>query len=194
MSLLFFSVLVLLSVTNFAFALKSTFTSLGLDPPTVNRLNGESFQQDALISHGGYQYAAFYDSTPDANVNTTRHVSVARRKLPSSHESIFTSDPWETLTLTDYNQTLDDGHDVVSIGVSKGDGSLHLAFDQHDNNLNYRVSQKGVASNPSITKWEASIFSPVMVSEPLVNLKLLYSDNRTICLVWSRSIRPSSLM
>lgn len=28
-------------------------TTLGLDPPTVNRLNGESFQQDALATFNG---------------------------------------------------------------------------------------------------------------------------------------------
>jgi len=28
-------------------------TTLGTDPPTVNRLNGESFQQDALVTFNG---------------------------------------------------------------------------------------------------------------------------------------------
>jgi hypothetical protein len=28
-------------------------TDLGTDPPTVNRLNGESFQQDALVTFNG---------------------------------------------------------------------------------------------------------------------------------------------
>jgi hypothetical protein len=144
-------------------ALRSTFTFLGLDPPTVNRLNGESFQQNALVSFKGYQYAAFYGSVAGANVNTTRHVSVARRKISDS-SSFGGSSNWDILTLTDYNQTLDDGHDIVSMGLSEGDGTIHLGFDQHDNNLNYRVSRKGVALDPENVDWNPSIFSNIIVS------------------------------
>lgn len=136
-----------------------TFHPLGLESPTVNRLNGESFQQDALATFNGFQYAAFYGSTADANVNTTRHVSVARRPLSGTGSST-----WETLTLTDYDQTLDDGHDIISLGICHNDGTIHLSFDQHNNPLNYRLSKTGVALNPTSTKWDASIFGNVTVS------------------------------
>ncbi|KAF8590350.1 hypothetical protein K439DRAFT_1330017 [Ramaria rubella] len=132
-------------------------TSLGLDPPTVNRLNGESFQQDALATFNGYQYAAFYGSSASANATTPRHVSVSRRSLATA----ASMDIWETLTLTDYNQTDDDGHDTISLGISHKDGTIHLAFDQHDNDLNYRVSNMGAATNPANTDWIASLFGEI---------------------------------
>src|ERR1700761_6961118 len=148
----------LLSLGGAAAAISSTFSPLSLDPPTINRLNGESFQQDAVATFNGFQYAAFYGSSPSANVNTSRHVSVARRPLVGGEKAL-----WETLTLTDYDQTLDDGHDVISLGICHNDGTIHLSFDQHDNPLNYRVSKKGVATNPTSVTWDASLFGPVVV-------------------------------
>ncbi|KIJ31449.1 hypothetical protein M422DRAFT_185901 [Sphaerobolus stellatus SS14] len=132
-------------------------TVLGRDPPTVNRLNGESFQQDALVTFNGYQYAVFYGSDATATATTPRHVSVARRSLAS----LASQAQWETLTLTDYNQTDDDGHDIISLGICSKDGTLHIAFDQHDNDLNYRISRKGVATNPSGVKWGPELFGSI---------------------------------
>ena len=153
----------------FRSAIDVSFAPLGLDPPTINRLNGESFQQDALLSSNGYQYAAFYGSTPNATANTTRHVSVARRNLSSNSHP---APQWEILTFTDYDQTLDDGHDVISIGICENDGTLHLSFDQHDNPLNYRISKKGVTSDPSTVRWDADLFGPVIV-------RIAYFDSRS---------------
>lgn len=81
-------------------------TTLGLDPQTVNRLNGESFQQDALVTFNSYQYAVFWATFP-ANTSV-RHATVSRRALRGNG----LSGSWESLTLTDYNQTEDDGHDM----------------------------------------------------------------------------------
>ncbi|GJE93615.1 BNR repeat-containing protein [Phanerochaete sordida] len=128
-------------------------TTLGRDPQTVNRLNGESFQQDPLVTLNGYQYAVFWTADP-ANASI-RHASVSRRDLKSASS-------WETFTLPDYNQTDDDGHDVITLGISEGDGTLHIGFDQHDNDLRYRTSRVGVATNPSATKWDANIFGPTL--------------------------------
>lgn len=88
----------------------------------------------------------------------------------------------------DYNQTEDDGHDVYAssmyhlytltdkvisrqihsmvIGVAPSDGTIHLSFDHHDNELKYRVSQPGVASSPNSTNttWTAELFGPIVVS------------------------------
>lgn len=78
-------------------------SSLGPDPQTVNRLNGESFQQDPLVSFNGYQYAVFW--TPDSVNASVRHVTVSRRELKGNLA-------WESFTLADYNQTADDGHSM----------------------------------------------------------------------------------
>lgn len=79
-------------------------TALGPDPQTVNRLNGESFQEDALTSFNGYQYSVFW--VADASNASVRHASVSRRTIAPQ------SGDWETFVLQDYNQTSDDGHDV----------------------------------------------------------------------------------
>ncbi|KAH9895855.1 hypothetical protein C8Q73DRAFT_689790 [Cubamyces lactineus] len=148
-------------------------STLGQDPQTVNRLNGESFQQDALVTFNGYQYAAFY--VDDANNASVRHPSLARRAL------LGQSTAWESFSFMDYNQTDDDGHDVISLGISHGDGTLHIGFDQHDNNLNYRVSQSGVATKPDETAWAPSLFGPILNYLPgLENLdKSVYFINIT---------------
>ncbi|KAL5501074.1 hypothetical protein ACEPAH_9461 [Sanghuangporus vaninii] len=132
---------------------------LGQDPQTVNRLNGGSFQQDPLVTFNGYQYAAFYDASSSSNTSV-RYVSVARREL--SPTSTSNSSTWEKFTLTDYNQTLDDGHDVISLGISHTDGTLHLGFDQHDDDLHYRVSKPGVATNSQNVTWSADLFGEVL--------------------------------
>jgi hypothetical protein len=108
-------------------------------------LNGESFQQDGIVSYNGYQYAAFW--------NSSRHVVMARRALPSG--------AWSTFEFTDYSLSADDAHNTISIGICPGDGTIHLSFDHHSNNLHYRKSVAGVATNPATATWAASSFSAV---------------------------------
>ncbi|EIM80651.1 uncharacterized protein STEHIDRAFT_115529 [Stereum hirsutum FP-91666 SS1] len=134
-------------------------TTLGPDPQTVNRLNGESFQQEALVTFNGYQYAAFW--LADTSNSSVRHPSVSRRDLSADPSS---PGEWDTFTFMDYNQTEDDGHDIMVIGVAPADGTVHLSFDHHDNELKYRVSQPGVASSPNSTNttWSADLFGPIV--------------------------------
>jgi len=106
-------------------------------------LNGESFQQDGIVSYGGYQYAAFW--------NTSRHVVLGRRALPTGD--------WSTLELADYTNSADDAHNTISLGVCPGDGSLHLSFDHHGNDLHYRKSVAGLVTDPATASWSASSFS-----------------------------------
>ena len=67
-------------------------------------LNGESFQQDGIVSYAGYQYAAFW--------NTARHVVfagasyLAARGLPSSSATT--------------RNTEGDAHNTISIGICPG--------------------------------------------------------------------------
>ncbi|EPQ53231.1 hypothetical protein GLOTRDRAFT_140106 [Gloeophyllum trabeum ATCC 11539] len=153
------------------------------DPQTVNRLNGESFQQDALVTFGAYQYAVHYlPSTTNASV---RHPALSRRALDGS-----SSGPWQTATFADYDQTDDDGHNIISLGISPGDGTLHLAFDQHDNPLNYRISEAALATSPPPDSAWANItalFSPVMNFLP--NLTELDKDTYFINITYPRFLR-----
>lgn len=108
-------------------------------------LNGESFQQDGIVSYAGYQYAAFW--------NTNRNIVLARRRLPSGE--------WAKFDLTDYSNTADDAHNTISIGICPEDGTLHLAFDHHGDTLHYRRSVEGFVSAPETATWAASSFTPV---------------------------------
>jgi hypothetical protein len=111
-------------------------------------LNGESFQQDGIVSYQGYQYAAFW--------NASRHVVMARRALPSG--------VWSAFEFTDYGLAADDAHNTISIGICPGDGTLHISFDHHSNNLHYRKSVAGLATSPSAATWAAASFSAVTSS------------------------------
>lgn len=108
-------------------------------------LNGESFQQDGIVSYKGFQYVAFW--------NSARHVVLARRQLPNGS--------WDALEFTDYTNTEGDAHNTISIGICPGDGTIHLAFDHHVSTLHYRSSALGLALNASSTPWSTASFSAV---------------------------------
>lgn len=108
-------------------------------------LNGESFQQEGVLSYKGYQYTAFW--------NTNRNVVMARRALPNG--------AWEKFDFTDYKNAEDDAHNTISLGVCPGDGTLHLSFDHHGSDLHYRRSTPGFLDDPSTATWKASSFSSV---------------------------------
>jgi hypothetical protein len=105
-------------------------------------LNGESFQQDGIVTHKGYQYTAFW--------NTARHVVLARRALPDG--------AWARVELTDYTNTESDAHNTISLGVTEADGTLHVAFDHHGSPLHYRKSHTGLLSDPANASWSAASF------------------------------------
>jgi hypothetical protein len=105
-------------------------------------VNGRVYQQDLLVTHGNWQYAAYY--------NGDRHVCVARRSLPDGS--------WEIVELDDYTMTSYDSHNIVSIGIAPADGTIHLAFDHHVSDLHYRKTAIGAAHSNT---WSADLFGPV---------------------------------
>ncbi len=109
-------------------------------------INGKSFQQDAVISHRGYQYVAYYEAR--------RNVCLSRRKLPAGQ--------WDIIRFTDYVFQSNDAHNTISMGICPNDGTIHLSFDHHGHPLHYRVSCKGVATTPDTVTWDTSLFSPVL--------------------------------
>ena len=119
--------------------------ALTIDGRFGQSINGLAFQQDAVASHGEYQYVAYYDRD--------RQVCIARRKLPQGD--------WQVIRFDDYKFEGNDAHNTISIGISPADGTLHMAFDHHVHPLHYRVSKKGVAINPDTIEWQASLFSPI---------------------------------
>jgi hypothetical protein len=111
-------------------------------------MNGESFQQDGIVTYNGYQYAAFWDQNG--------YVNISRRKTPSG--------AWQNVRLTDYVTTSTDSHNTISIGISAQDGSIHLAFDMHSSQLRYRRSAAGTASSPDTATWSTAAFGAVVTS------------------------------
>ena len=108
-------------------------------------INGLSFQQEAVVSHQGYQYVGYYDGD--------RRVCLARRSLPGG--------PWSVLRFSDYRFASNDSHNVISVGVCPRDGTIHLAFDHHVHPLHYRVSRRGAAHLPGSEPWTTSLFGPI---------------------------------
>jgi hypothetical protein len=142
---------------------------LSRDPDTVCRLNVNAFQQSALTSFRAYQYCSFYRE----HSTVVRYVVIGRRKITPGAA-------WEFLELNDYEQTTDDGHNTISIGICHGDGTIHVSFDHHSDDLKYRVSQQGIASDPEKFEWKSSVFSPV--------LNRLDRDSRSIALPILQSV------
>lgn len=78
--------------------------------------------QHSLISHGPHQYAAFYDADG--------YLVLAQRKRQE--------DVWDVMR-TRHRGNVADAHNTVAIGVD-GAGVLHVAFDHHNQPLNYARS------------------------------------------------------
>lgn len=109
-------------------------------------VNGQTFQQEGVVTHKGYQYAAYFAEGG--------HLAVARRKLPG--------ETWEAIRFADYKaDDHKDSHNVAAIGIAEGDGSIHLMFDHHCHPLHYRRSVAGLASRPGEFEWKAEHFGPV---------------------------------
>lgn len=125
--------------------------------PYGRNINGLSFVGDALVSFNGYQYSAFWAQSPADG--KTGHVAVARRKLPDGK--------WRVIDLV-HSQMRNglnrkthlpwDAHNIVSIGLCTGDGSLHISYDLHNHTLRYRRTAPGVATHPESMHWSAKLF------------------------------------
>jgi hypothetical protein len=124
----------------------SVVTSSGLNFATGaygTSMNGQTFQQEALVSHNGYQYAAYFDAS--------KRPGVARRALPNG--------AWERIVFDDYGPIgHTDVHNVNVIGICPEDGTIHLSFDHHVSTMHYRRSVANVATNPAQFPWTQSLF------------------------------------
>ena len=126
----------------------SVVSDVQLDPSGVffvsydGVVNVNSFQLSAVLTHGGYQYAAWYTST--------RYAILARRLLPSGS--------WEKLQLP-HQLSTSDSHNVISLGVSPQDNRIHVALDCHSTSVFYTSSEEGLAG--SSASWAASRFGKI---------------------------------
>ncbi|MFF4014526.1 BNR repeat-containing protein [Streptomyces sp. NPDC001843] len=110
-------------------------------------VNNNSFQKNGLFTYKGHQYAAWYTAT--------RNAVVARRVLGGA--------TWSTVTLS-HQLGSDDSHNVISMGVSRTDGRLHLNMDSHSDGFFYVKSVAGLLDNPGSTAWTSSVFGSVQTT------------------------------
>jgi len=107
-------------------------------------VNNASYQQSGIVSHAGYQYAAFYTAN--------RNAVIARRQLPSG--------AWQRVELA-HPLSVNDSHNSISLGISPSDGRLHVAMDTHNSRVFYVKSEAGLVSDPASRSWTASRFGAV---------------------------------
>ncbi len=107
-------------------------------------VNNNSFQRDAILTHAGHQYATWYTGS--------RNAVVARRRLGGR---------WEQVVLP-HRLSADDSHNVISLGISPRDGTLHVAMDTHDNRVFYVKSVAGLTTPPFPIPWDSTAFGAVL--------------------------------
>ena len=110
--------------------------------PYGRAINGVSFQTRALLKFNGYQYIAWYDTTGSGT--TTQTIWLARRRLASTVNGAW--EAFNTGSTFVNGKSSWDAHDVVSLGISPLDGTLHMSWDMHGNTLRYRRSVMGLCT------------------------------------------------
>ncbi len=101
-----------------------------------------SFDQDKVVSYGDYQYALYWDED--------LVLTLVRRNLKTNG--------FQQLRMEDFvlaaglpKEYAKDGHRNVVLGISPGDGRLHLSWGHHNDNLFYTRSVKGFVTSPPAT-------------------------------------------
>ncbi|MEJ7674431.1 MAG: BNR repeat-containing protein [Chitinophagaceae bacterium] len=128
-----------------------------------NSINAVVFRKNSLVTYKDTQYIAFY--------NNDKYVVLGKRKLGGKH--------WQ-LKQTKYQGNTSDAHNMISLMVD-GDGYLHIAWDHHNNPLNYcRSIQPGsleLTEKMSMTgKVENKVSYPEFYRMPGGNLLFFYRD------------------
>lgn len=101
--------------------------------------------QDVLTTFDGVQYVSWF--------NSDHRLCLARKTSGQSN--------WEKIVFSDYLKTSTDSHNGIAIGICPNDATIHLAFDNHNDTLNYRYSVPGLATGISSSSWDESSFLPV---------------------------------
>ena len=76
---------------------------------------------------------------------------------PSSAAASLGASTWSTVKVG-HTLRYNDSHNVISMGVSKVDGRLHLNMDSHSDGFTYVKSVAGLLDNPAGLSWTASRF------------------------------------
>lgn len=105
-------------------------------------INGISFQTRILLKFDGCEYTAWYDTTGSGT--TTQTIWLARRTVTNT--AVGAWEKFNTGSTFVNGKAGWDAHDVISLGLSPVDGTLHFAWDMHGNTLRYRRSVVGLCT------------------------------------------------
>jgi hypothetical protein len=131
-----------------------------------NSINTVVFRRNSLCTYNDKQYISYYDNKG--------FVVLGKRKL--------NSDKWDLQT-TIFKGNISDAHNTISI-MADGDGFLHLAWDHHNNPLNYCKSilpgSLEMSEKISMTgKAEQHVTYPEFYKMPDGDLIFLYRDGQS---------------
>lgn len=90
----------------------------------TNTVNTVIFRHHGIVSYENYQFTAFYDSQDS--------ISIVKRTHDSKTVDFF--------KMAGYYDAYD-AHNTISLGLDRA-GYLHISYDHHGDELNYRRSQK----------------------------------------------------
>lgn len=128
---------------------RSIATMAGDGDPAISfggYVNGQSPQQDGLLTYRGYQYAAFW--------NVRGQQVLVRRPTGNG--------PWEYAVIApDYIAQSGNAKHATSLGVSPLDGRLHVAFGHNSSDLHYVSSVAGLMTSPQSVPWRTESFGPL---------------------------------
>ncbi len=128
-----------------------------------NSINAVVFRKNSLVSQGGLQFISFYDAEGN--------VVIGKRKNGAGK--------WQ-LAKTGFKGNIKDAHNSISIMID-GKGYVHLAWDHHNNKLNYSRSRKPLSlemgdKEEMTGRNENSVSYPEVYKMPGGDLLFLYRD------------------
>jgi len=128
-----------------------------------NSINTVVFRKNSLVSYKDTQFIAFYD--------TDKNVVLGKRRLGETK--------WNLL-ITQYKGNTNDAHNDISIMVD-GAGYLHMAWDHHNNPVNYCKSIAPLSliltdKIPMTGKKESKVSYPEFYKMPGGNILFFYRD------------------
>jgi hypothetical protein len=110
-----------------------------VDDPSWPRFNWMSFDQDKLVSWGDHQYSVYW--------NADRLLTLVRRDLNTDETQVLAF-PNYVLAEGLSERQQNNAHRNIVVGLSPGDGRVHLSWDHHNNDLNYTRSRPGFVTDP----------------------------------------------
>ena len=158
-------------------------------------INGISFQTRILANFDGYEYTAWYDSTGSGST-TTQTVWLARRTVTNTAAGAW--EKFNTGSTFVNGKAGWDAHDVISLGISPVDGTLHFAWDMHGNTLRYRHSVLGLCTTNKSAWGNAGMMNPeqnwlVNASSPVLNVTYpMFINNPSGTLIFEYRIGSTS--